>query len=78
MQERRQHAGDMMELLRDIRTTQLEQAEKHGKMRGDIDAVDARISSVEKSNTRHWWVTVAIAPLLGLIHGIARKMGVQF
>ena len=75
--ERRSNDEVMIGLLRDIRSTQLEQAEKQGQMRGDVDGIALRIGIVEKANTRHWWVTVCIAPALALAHGIARKLGVQ-
>lgn len=38
---------------------------------------DGRIKALEKDQSRQWWVTVAVAPMLALGHGIARKLGVQ-
>ena len=36
-----------------------------------------RISKLEDDATRHWWLTVAVAPFLAAIHGILRKVGLD-
>lgn len=66
-------------LLRDIRDTQLTQAESLGKMAANIDALageNGRVTRMEKQQTRQWWVSAAIAPALAIAHAVLRKMGV--
>lgn len=36
-----------------------------------------RVTKIENSQTRQWWVSTAILPVLALTHAIARKLGVQ-
>ena len=76
--ERRQNDNSIMDLLRDIRTTQLQEAEKHGILRGDLNGITHRIDTMEKSSVRNWWFTVAIVPVLTAVHALVRKLGVNF
>lgn len=36
-----------------------------------------RVTALEKSQNRQWWFTVAIGPLLALLHAFARKSGID-
>lgn len=42
-----------------------------------VDVLDTRVGALEGAARRQWWVTVGVAPALALLHGIARKMGVD-
>jgi hypothetical protein len=35
-----------------------------------------RIEKLEASNVRQWWFTGAILPVIGILHAIAKKLGV--
>ena len=56
----------------------LEMAQTLGRIEGKLDGLtgpEGRVTKIEQAQTRHWWFTVAIAPVLALLHGIARKAG---
>jgi len=36
-----------------------------------------RITMLEEARVRHWWFTIAIAPVLAIIHALARKLGLD-
>ena len=38
---------------------------------------EGRLTKLEDSQTYQWWFTAAIAPVLTVVHGVARKLGVQ-
>jgi hypothetical protein len=78
------HANDtnsvVFNMLRDIRDTQLEQAESLGKMAGQIDSLagaEGRVTKLESAQTRQWWFTFAIAPVLMIAKGIVNHFGVK-
>lgn len=73
-------SDEILSALRDIRTTQLEQAEKNGVMAERLESLagpQGRVTRLESTQTRQWWVSTAIAPGLMLLHQMLRKMGVQ-
>lgn len=43
----------------------------------DLSGTEGRVTRLEKAQERHWWFTVAIAPVLAVLHGVARKMGID-
>jgi hypothetical protein len=43
----------------------------------DLGGNDGRVARLEKAQERHWWFTVCIAPSLAILHGLARKFGVD-
>lgn len=69
----------LFDLVKDIRTTQLNQAATMGKIEANVESLcgpQGRVTALETSRTRQWWVTVAIAPALSGLFAIARKFGV--
>lgn len=67
-EERRAGYGDMMSLLQDIRDHQLTEAKENGLMRGDINAVTARVTSIEHSQVRQWWFSSISALVFSVLH----------
>ena len=45
-----------------------------GEMKGGLVA---RVESLESSHKRQWWFSVCVAPALAIMHGAARKFGVN-
>lgn len=71
--------GHMFNLLRDIRETQLVQAEEIGKIGASVEALagpQGRVTKLETSSRNQWWFTSAVAPMLAVAHAVARKLGV--
>ena len=48
-----------------------------GRIEGKLDAQNGRIKKLEDDATRQWWVSIAIAPALALMHSVARKLGID-
>ena len=48
-----------------------------GKLDIFIETNDGRVKKIEDSQTRQWWFSVAIAPVLALLHAAARKLGMN-
>jgi len=73
MNERRQNDTAMLELLVNLQKTAsaTEQAVK------DLAGPQGRVTMLEAAQTRNWWITVAVAPVLISIHGLLRKLGVN-
>ena len=70
----------LFEILHEIRDRQVDNAVSLGKVETHVENLagpQGRVTALESSHRRQWWVTVAIAPALALAHGIARKLGVQ-
>lgn len=70
----------VLQLLSEIRTTQLDQAKDLGRIGADITALagpTGRVTQLERTNIRQWWLTAAVGPVLLAAHGIARKLGVN-
>lgn len=66
-------------LLNEIRTTQISQAEKFGRMAGQIEALagpNGRISALETTDTRQYWMHALVIPVLTALHVIARRSGI--
>lgn len=59
----------------------IEIAQAVGRMEGMLDEAlksdRERISKIEQSLERQWWMTYVITPMLLVAHGVARKFGVQ-
>lgn len=58
----------------------IEMAQSLGRIEGKLDSLcgpEGRVTRLEKAQTRQWWFTMAVAPALALLHGAARKLGVQ-
>ena len=69
---------ELFQTLRDIRATQLTQAESNGRIEVSLSALagpEGRVTKLEKSATRQWWLNVAVLPIIASLHSIARKMG---
>lgn len=70
----------ILDLVRDIREAQLVHATNTGRIEAKIDSLvgpEGRVTKLEEHNTRQFWVTVGVVPLLGLLHAAARKMGLD-
>lgn len=51
-----------------------------GYMRGLLEGLagpEGRVTKLEKSQDRQWWLTVAIGPALAILHQGLRKFGVN-
>lgn len=51
-----------------------------GRIEGKLDTLvgdHGRIAALEREQNRQWWVTAAIAPVLALLHAIARHFNVD-
>jgi hypothetical protein len=58
----------------------LEQAQALGRIEAKIDSLcgpEGRITKLEAQQTRQWWFTACVSPVLFLLQGIARKFGVN-
>ena len=58
----------------------IEMAQALGRIEEKLDGLcgpTGRVTKLENAQTRQWWVSVAIAPALALLHGFARKFGVD-
>jgi hypothetical protein len=62
---------------------QLKVAEALGRIEQKINDIaspnglSGRVKALEDNKVRQFWVTVAIAPTLAVLHGVARKFGVD-
>ena len=59
---------------------QIDMAQAIGRMESKLDSLcgpEGRVTKLEKTQTRQWWLSVAVAPALGLLHAVARKAGVD-
>lgn len=65
------------DILLQIQNQQTEDAKTLGLILGKLEGFDTRVTSLEKDQSRNWWLAVGIAPALALGHGIARKLGVN-
>lgn len=77
MEERRRNNSEIVEYLRDIRESQIQHALEFGEMKGTIEGLAGpygRITSLEKTNVRQWWVH-ALTPAMLAMYGVARKLG---
>jgi hypothetical protein len=62
------------------RAYNLEMAQAVGRIEGKLDSLcgpEGRVTRLERSQTRQWWFSMAVAPALAGLHGIARKLGVN-
>ena len=53
-------------------------SESLGRIEAKVDALagpQGRVTALEESQVRQMWLTIAIAPTLAFLHGIARKLG---
>ena len=64
------------EILLQIQEQQTKDAQTLGRILGSLEGYNSRVEKLESAQTRNWWMTVGIAPVLALAHGIARKFGV--
>ena len=58
----------------------LEMGQTLGRIEAKLDGLcgpEGRVTKLEKAQTRQWWLTVAVTPIIALLHGIARKAGVD-
>lgn len=59
----------------------IEIAQAVGRMEGKLDEAlksdRERISKIETSLERQWWMTYVVTPFLFVAHAFARKFGVQ-
>lgn len=73
----------VMAALSEIRGTQLEQATKIGEMGADIKSLagpEGRVTKIERTQTRQWWVTsitAILAPLIAIAGAYAKKLGIN-
>lgn len=73
MQDRRSNDRfqvDVLEALGDIRVL-CERNANHN------EAIGARVTKLEDAQTRHWWVSYVITPIVIVISSVARAMGVK-
>ena len=71
---------ELFAILREIRDRQVDYAVSLGKVETHVENLagpQGRVTELESSLRRQWWVTVAIAPFLAVAHAVARKLGVQ-
>lgn len=50
-----------------------------GRIEGKLEVLcgpEGRITKIEKSQTRQWWFSMAVAPFLAIAQAVARKLGV--
>lgn len=67
-------------LLCQIRDTQIEQAEKFGRMAGQLESLagdKGRIAALETTDTRQYWMHALVIPVIAFAHGVARKYGID-
>ena len=46
-----------------------------GRIEEKLDGLagpDGRVKKLEEAQTRHWWVTIVIAPFLAMFHAVLR------
>lgn len=65
------------DILLQIQDQQTQDAKTLGLILGKLEGFDTRVTSLERDQSRNWWLSVCIAPTLALGHGIARKLGVN-
>jgi hypothetical protein len=62
------------------RAFNLEMAQSLGRIEGKLDSLagpEGRVTKLEASQTRQWWLTACIGPALAIAHSVAKKLGVQ-
>ncbi len=72
---------ELFAILREIRDRQVDNAVSLGKVETHVENLagpQGRVTALESSQSRQWWVTVAIVPVLTAIHALVRKLGVNF
>jgi hypothetical protein len=58
----------------------LEMAQAIGRIEGKLDSLcgpEGRVTKLENAQTRQWWLTAVVVPILAVAHAFARKMGVN-
>lgn len=63
------------ETVQILLTIQKDVSETKGMMLNLIGP-EGRVTKLENADTRQWWLTMAITPVLVLLHSTARKFGV--
>jgi hypothetical protein len=79
MQERRQSVSLSNDLLLQILEHQQDNAKLLGEVKSSIEGLSGpqgRVTALEHGQTRNFWLTMAITPLIGILHAITRKLGI--
>lgn len=56
-----------------------EMAQTIGRIEAKLDGLcgpEGRVTKIEKSQERQWWYSVAILPITGFMHALAKRWGI--
>jgi 2,3-bisphosphoglycerate-independent phosphoglycerate mutase len=70
----------VLQALGDIRRTQINQAEVSGRIEANLAALsgpEGRVTKLENTNTRQWWLHAAVLPLVFIFKGVAKHLGLD-
>ena len=71
---------ELFVLLREIRDGQTDLAVKVGKVEAHVEGLSGpygRVTALETTNTRQWWMHATITPLTAILYASLRKFGVH-
>lgn len=74
------HDNQLIEILSEIRQTQITQAGQLGRIEGQLEGLagpDGRIKALEITNNRQWWLHAAVLPAMVILRSAALKYGVR-
>lgn len=57
----------------------IEMAHTLGRIEGKLDSLcgeEGRVTKLETAQTRQWWLQAAVIPAFGILHTIAKKLGI--
>lgn len=79
-QELDRNHESLFALLKEIRDCQVDTSVAIGKVEVHVENLagpQGRVTKLENTNTRQWWLTAGLGPILLIAHGLARKFGVD-
>lgn len=71
---------ELFALLREIRDRQVGNAVSLGKVEIHVENLagpQGRVTKLENTNTRQWWLHAAVLPLVFIIKGVTKHLGLD-
>ena len=67
-----------IDLLNKINEHNTDAVQRLARIEEKLEALtgpEGRVTRLERSNVRQWWISVGVAPVVAVLHAVARKFG---